>query len=162
MKKLSLLVMFCLFALPACSPVHDGINAEGNAMKKAEALLFDVNLYSYLERPIFDVYLNGKFIGDAGGQPHRGAGGLMTGVEVPLGPQTVTWRLDGPEGMPGIGETVKAINQPILKMPADNMTYLGVHIYPDNTVELIPEPSWPEKSPRGLEINRQWELQHAE
>ncbi|WP_139256228.1 hypothetical protein [Chitinimonas taiwanensis] len=162
MKNLSLHIMLCLFSLMACSPVNDGLNAEDNVMKNAEAMLFDINLYSYLERPIFDVYLNGKFIGDAGGQPHRGAGGLMTGVEVPLGPQTVTWRLGGPEGMPGNGEKVKAINQPILKMPADNMTYLGVHIYPDNTVELIPEPGWPEKSPRGLEINRQWELKHGQ
>ncbi|WP_374538943.1 hypothetical protein [Chitinimonas taiwanensis] len=162
MKKLSLLVMSCLFASVACSPVHDGVDNQGNAIKNAEVLYFDVNLHSYLDRPISEVYLNGKHIGVASGQPHRGAGGLITGVEVPLGPQTVTWRLDGPEGMPGNGETVKAINQPILKMPTDNMTYLGVHIYPDNTVELIPEPGWPEKSPRGLEINRQWELQHAE
>lgn len=160
-KKLALLVVFCLSALVACSPVHNGIDTEGNTMRNAEVLLFDVNLHSYLDRPIFDVYLNGKHIGVASGQPHRGAGGLITGVEVPLGPQTVTWRLGGPEGMPGNGEMVKAINQPILKVPADNMIYLGVHIYPDNTVELIPESGWPEKSPRGLEINRQWELKHG-
>ena len=85
----------------------------------------------------------------------------MTGVAVPLGPQVISWRLDGPEGMLGNGETVKAKNQPILTRPDPKKSYLGVHIYPDNTVEVIPQPYWPEKPPKGLEINRQWELKHG-
>lgn len=129
---------------------------------KKDVVYFDVNLKSYLDRPVFDVYLNGVDIGVAGGPPHGGNGGLMTGVAVPLGPQVVTWRLDGPEGMKGNGDTVKAANQPVLTRPDPNLTYLGVHIYPDNTVELIPEPYWPEASARGEVINRSWEKKHGQ
>lgn len=109
----------------------------------------------------FDVNLNGHDIGVAGGPPHGGPGGLMTGVPVPLGPQQVTWRLGGPEGMPGNGDTVKAANTPVLERPASRYPYLGVHIYPNNTVELIPEMHWPEASQRGEQINRQWDVEHA-
>lgn len=126
-----------------------------------DAVYFDVNLYSYLDRPIFDVHLNGKDIGVAFGQPHRGQGGLMTGVAVPMGKQVVTWRLGGPKGTPGNGDKVAAINQPTLARPKANMTYLGVHIYPDNTVEVIPETHWPEKTARGERINREWERKHG-
>jgi hypothetical protein len=147
--------------LTACS--SDSLSDESPSMNKdkREVLYFDVNLYSYLERPIHDVYLNGRFIGDAAGQPHRGAGGVITGVPVPLGSQVVTWKLDGPEGMPGNGDQVIAANQPILERPDPKLTYLGVHIYPDNTVELAPEQFWPEKTERGMEINRQWEEQYG-
>jgi hypothetical protein len=147
----------------ACKARDTASPNQGKRMdnRKNEVVYFDVNLYSYLERPIFDVYLNGKFIGDAAGQPHRGKGGLMTGVAVPVGPQVVTWRLDGVDtnGKPysDNGVTVKATNQPALLKPDAKLTYLGVHIYPDNSVELVPEPFWPEKTSRGEEINRQWE-----
>jgi hypothetical protein len=150
--------------ISACKARDNTTPTQGQRMDKdkKELVYFDVNLYSYLERPIFDVYLNGKFIGDAAGQPHRGKGGLMTGVAVPVGPQIVTWRLGGPEGMAGNGDTVKAANQPVLLRPKANLTYLGVHIYPDNTVEFVPEPFWPEKTLRGEEINRQWEKNNGQ
>lgn len=128
---------------------------------KKDVVYFDVNLKSYLDRPIFDVYLNGRDIGVAGGHPHGGNGGLMTGVPVPLGAQVVTWRLGGPEGMKGNGDKVNAINQPLLPRPDAKLKYLGVHIYPDNTVELAPEEFWPEASARGDEINLQWERTHG-
>jgi hypothetical protein len=145
--------------MSACRARDNNPPTQGQRMDKdrREVVQFDVNLKSYLDRPIFDVYLNGQDIGVAGGHPHGGAGGLMTGVSVPLGPQVVTWRLGGPEGMPGNGDTVKAVNQPVLQRPDAKLGYLGVHIYPDNTVELIPEAFWPEASKRGEEINRLWE-----
>ncbi|WP_370680029.1 hypothetical protein [Comamonas sp. GB3 AK4-5] len=149
--------------IAACRPDEKEQAIHGQSMPhipKPEIIYFSVNLLSYLERPIFDVLLNGKFIGDSAGQLHRGNGGIITGIPVPLGPQTVTWRLDGPEGMPGNGDTTHSSNTPILNRPDKKFTYLGVHIYPDNTVELIPEKFWPEKTPRGLEINRQWEILH--
>lgn len=151
-----------LSSMAACQRAEP-IATKGHAMSEGrkDVVYFDVTLFSYLDRPIFDVYLNGKDIGVASGQPHRGRGGLMTGVAVPLGPQVVTWRLDGPKGMPGNGDTVKAINQPVLARPDRKLTYLGVHIYPDNTIELVPEPFWPEKTERGQAINRAWELKHG-
>jgi hypothetical protein len=90
----------------------------------------------------------------------------MTGVPVPLGPQVVTWRLDGADklGKPFAdnGTTVTAVNQPVLLRPDAKLGYLGVHIYPDNTVELIPEPFWPEASKRGEEINRPLEKKRGQ
>jgi hypothetical protein len=150
-------------ALSGCQARESVSSKEGQRMDKDEkaVVYFDVNLKSYLDRPIFDVYLNGRDIGVAGGHPHGGNGGLMTGVPVPLGPQVVTWRLGGPEGMTGNGNKVNAVNQPLLPRPDPKLKYLGVHIYPDNTVELVPEEFWPEASARGDEINRQWERTHG-
>jgi hypothetical protein len=127
-------------AIAACqptSPPSAAMNTEKN-----DVIYFDVSANSYYGRPIFDIMLNGVEIG-------VGGGGLMTGVPVPLGPQKLTWRLDGPEGAPGNGETVTAGNQPTLMRPDAKLRYLGVHIYPDNTVELIPDEFWPERTQRG-------------
>ena len=105
-------------------------------------MYFSVSANSYIERPIFAIKLNGIEVG-------AGGGSVVTGVAVPVGPQVLTWRLDGPEGMKGNGDTVRAANQPVLVRPDPKMRYLGVHIYPDNTVELSPEPFWPEFTERG-------------
>jgi hypothetical protein len=150
--------------LMACSESHEPMSAKEKPMSHAhqDVVYFDVGLKSYLERPIFDVYVSGQDIGLAGGQPHGGPGGLMTGVRFRLGPQIVTWRLDGPKGMPGNGDTVTAVNQPVLTADHAKHQYLGVHIYPDNTVELIPEDHWPEQTARGEEINRQWRARHGQ
>lgn len=156
-RYLSATLLGTLALLTACMQQNDSLSSQGRKMteSKTNVVYFDVALHSYLDRPIFDVYLNGTDIGVAAGQPHRGAGGLMTGVAVKLGPQIISWR-DA-----GTGETVKAKNQPTLLAPDPKKTYLGVHIYPDGTVEIIPESYWPEKTPKGLEINRQWELKHG-
>ena len=79
-----------LTLLAACVQQTD--SAQGGKMNdsKNNVAYFDVVLFSYLDRPIFDVYLNGKDIGVAG--PFGGGGGLMTGVAVPLGPQVISWR----------------------------------------------------------------------
>ena len=130
--------------------------------KNDQVVYFDVGLKSYLDRPIFDVFVGGQDIGLDGGQPHGGPGGLMTGVPMRLGPQTVTWRLDGPKGTPGNGDTVTAVNHPVLTLEMAKHRYLGVHIYPDNTVELVPEDGWPEQTARGEEINRQWRAAHGQ
>lgn len=139
--------------LAACTYSTDENNKDRIAAKNENVNIsyFNVNLYSYLERPIFDVTLNGRHIGVAGGQPHRGRGGIITGVPVPLGNQKITWRLGS------TGETIHAINNPFLERIDSKFTYLGVHIYPDNSVELVPEQFWPEPTERGMEINRQWE-----
>lgn len=122
--------------------------------KGREVVMFDVSTLSYIERPVFEIKLNGVEVG-------LGGGALMTGVAVPLGPQVVTWRLDGPKGMPGNGDTVKAINQPVLSRPDPKLRYLGVHIYPDNTVDLVPEEFWPQRSERGEAIAREQASKHG-
>jgi hypothetical protein len=148
-------------ALGACQP-PSSTQKSTMATDKKEIVYFDVNLKSYLDRPIFDVHLNGVDIGVASGPPHAGNGAVMTGVAVPISPQVLTWRLGGPEGMEGNGDTVQAANQPTLIRPDPKMRYLGVHIYPDNTVELVPEPYWPEPTERGEAINREWKKKHGQ
>lgn len=145
--------------MAACSQQIDNQLTQGKTMaaSKDDVIYMDVALFSYLDRPIFDVFLNGSDIGVAAGQPHWGeAYGLMTGVPVHLGSQTITWRFAD------TGETVTAKNKPLLTRPDPKFHYLGVHIYPDNTVELIPEEFWPEKTEKGEEINRQWEAKHGQ
>lgn len=142
-------------ALGACQPTSS-TQKPTMAHDKKEIVHFDVNLKSYLDRPIFDVHLNGVDIGVASGPPHTGNGAVMTGVAVPLGPQVLTWR-DA-----GTGEKLKAANQPVLTQPSSENRYLGVHIYPDNTVELVPAPYWPERTERGEAINLEWEKRHGQ
>ena len=167
MKTTSLLRQYSLFfsmfialALCACEPsAQTQSNKESKAMnsQNAKSVTMGVSLLSYLDGVIFDVYLNGVDIGVANGQPHRsGASGVMSGVKVSLGPQVVTWR-DGETG-----KTTKASNQPVFTDPGRDYSYLGVHIYPDNTVELVPAKFWPDSTEKGLEINRQWELKHGQ
>ncbi|WP_374588442.1 hypothetical protein [Ideonella dechloratans] len=153
----------CLLCLTgaACSPSAES-DSTASAHAEGQVVYFDVGLKSYLERPIFDVLVGRQDIGLAGGQPHGGPGGLMTGVPMRVGPQTVTWRLDGPKGTPGNGDTVTAVNRPMLTPDMAKHRYLGVHIYPDNTVELVPEDGWPEQTARGEEINRQWKASHGQ
>lgn len=128
---------------------------------KPMSVNLDVVLFSYLDRPIFDVYLNRTDIGVAGPWPYSGRG-TMTGVEIPLGPQKISWRLDGPRGTPGNGETVMAKNLPELKGVPSNSVFLGVHIYGDDTVELIPSEHFPDVSTRGHEFDIQWKRSHAQ
>lgn len=148
-RRCLLLACLSAFALAACSQQIDSKSNQGKKMTaKNDVVYFDVSAISYIERPIFEVKLNGIEIG-------AGGGGLMTGVAVPLGPQVITWR-DA-----GTGETTKAINQPVLSRPDSKTHYLGVHIYPDNTVEVIPEHYWPEKTEKGEAINRALEKKHG-
>jgi hypothetical protein len=138
----SLAGLSLLYPLVACG--------KGNLFMSKEITL-DVVLYSYLNRPIFDVLLND---GDIGVANAYGGGGVMTGVAIPFGHQTLTWRLGGPRGMAHNGETVVVKNS--LNLTKDQIPpkaeYLGVHIYPDGTAELTFSQYIPEISPRGQKI----------
>ena len=109
----------------------------------------DVVLFSYAQRPIFDVFLEKTDIGLAGPWPFSGRGS-MSGVQLRLGRQNVTWRFAD------TGETMVAKNSPELKMISPGITFLGVHIYEDGVVELIPSQHFPEMSQRGQVYDAQW------
>ncbi len=114
----------------------------------------DVVLFSYLDRPIFDVFINGK-VGHGSGVYPRTGGGTISGVQLPLGGQKVTWRYAD------TGETIVAKNVPELSDLSKDARYLAVYIYPDDTVELLTTPHYPRASPRGeLEI-RKLEAKHG-
>jgi thiamine biosynthesis lipoprotein len=117
---------------------------------------FNVALFSYRENAIYDVKLNGHVIGVDWGQPHGGGTGVMAGEPMTLGKQQITWE-DG-----RTGAIVYAANVPVLSAPADDdETYLSVHIYPDNSVELVHGTHWPRRTPKGRAIDEQWAREHG-
>jgi len=112
-------------------------------------VVLDVVLFSYLNRPIFDVFIDGKVGETSDAYPSTG-GGIFTGVPFALGPKKVTWRLDGPKGTPRNGETVANKNPLRLDSVVQGAKFLGVHIYPDDTVELTTSVGVPDRTPRGI------------
>lgn len=138
-----------LYPLAACG---EG-NHKGNSFMKKQVAV-NVVVFNYLNRPIYDVYLNGTMVGGSASLSNSPYGQFSTvaGVTVPLGPQTLTWKLGGPRGMARNGETDTAKNSLVInpeQIPAD-VSSLGVHIYPDNTAELIFSQDVLEQSVRGL------------
>lgn len=121
---------------------------------------FEVVLFSYLDRPIFDVLVSGMDIGLAGAYPYSGRGS-MSGVSMKYGPHPVSWRLGGPEGMPRNGETVKAKNTPVLQQPTGEHRFLGVHVYTDDTVEFVTSVNFPQLSERGRAFDATWRAAHG-
>ena len=147
-------VVMRLIALGMLSPTMAACNDGGNGMglfAKKEVVL-SVVLFNYHNRTIFDVLLNGGDIGLAG--PWGGGGGVMTGVTVPLGKQTLSWR------WADTGDTVTVAN--VLTLTADQVSsddrYLGVHIYFDNTAELTLSQYLPEITPKGERMYKERQL----
>lgn len=99
-------------------------------------ILLNISLFSYLDRPIFDVDMNGTDFMSALEHSFYGSNSIMVEQPIILGPQVVTWRLDGPQGMPRNGETVHAKNIPILNEIPAGIKWLALHIYDDATVEI--------------------------
>jgi hypothetical protein len=105
-------------------------------VKKMKVFL-NISLFSDLDRPIFDVIMNGTDFGGALGNSFYGSNAVMMDQPITLGKQLVTWRLDGPEGTPGNGDTVVAKNVPVLQNISSDIKSLALHIYSDETVEII-------------------------
>jgi hypothetical protein len=81
-----------------------------------------------------------------------------------LGIQMVSWRLDGPKGMARNGETVTARNRPVLENVPKDVKWLGLHIYPDDTVELKLSKGSPDelKTEKGKSLIDAWEARQNE
>jgi hypothetical protein len=122
---------------------------------KTKTVILDAVVFSYLDRPIFDVFLNGKWVGDSGAYPATG-GGTITGVTVQLGIQKITWRYAD------TGETVAAQNAPELAAVPRGHSYLAIHEYPNNTVELLTPQNYPSESARGTELSRNKGAKHGQ
>jgi hypothetical protein len=124
------------------------INAcEAKSMK----VVLNVVLFSYLDRPIFEVEIDGKVGETSDSYPNTGKG-VIAGVEFTLGVKRVTWRLDGPKGAPRNGEKVVNKNHLELNEIVSGARYLGLHIYPDDTVELTTSVGRPDFTARGLKL----------
>jgi hypothetical protein len=111
-------------------------------------VVLNVVVFNYLNRPIFDVFIDGKVRETSDAFPDTG-GGAVLDVELALGPKNVAWRLDGPKGMARNGETVTNKNPLQLLDVAPDARYLGMHIYPDDSVELTTSAQRPNKTSRG-------------
>lgn len=121
---------------------------------KPMKVVLSVVLFNYLDRPIFDVFVDGKMGFGSDAYPATG-GGIISGVNFDLGPKKVSWRLDGPPGTPRNGETVSNKNPLRLDTVVPNARYLGVHIYPDDSVELITSVGLPDMTKRGTDLYEQ-------
>lgn len=145
------------FSLTACQPSNEKISSKVQIINQKNnhnsISHYDVTLFSYLSYHIYNVYINKREIGAASS---FGGGGLMTGVEISKGPQIITWR-DA-----GSGTDFKAKNIPQIENTDPNFGYLGIHIYPDNTVEITHEKYWPRKrTPRGEALYQQWKTNNG-
>lgn len=124
-----------VFSLSACSSTRRVVS-------------LDVVTFNYLNRPILDVYIDGKSGDSSTAYPQTG-GSTIAGVKLQLGPKLVTWKLDGKRGMARNGETVTARNALELQDVPKDAVFLAIHIYPDETVELITSQHYPRKTEKG-------------
>lgn len=109
----------------------------------------DVVTFNYLDRFIFDVFIDGKSGDSSTPYPETG-GSTISGVKLTVGPKHLTWTLDGPEGTPRNGETVTAKNTlQLTDVPPDHV-FLAIHIYPDQTVELLTSRHYPRATEKGI------------
>jgi hypothetical protein len=127
---------------------------KGKLFMKKETIV-DVVVFNYINRPIFDVYLNERMVGGSASLSDSPYGQFSTvvGVPVPFGPQTLTWR-DA-----GSGKNF-SVKNPLSLTPEQippNSHSLAIHIYPDETAELIFSEDLVEQSPRGLSYAKEFQ-----
>ena len=140
-----------VFNLVGLSVLHP-LAACGKSGKRMKSSIgIDVVVFSLLDRPILDIYLNDEDLGIAG---KYGSTSVVTGVHVPMGEQALSWRLDGPPKTPRNGDTVHMKNRVILTASAipSDATYMAIHIYPDDTAEFSFTKFMPDLSARGEAI----------
>jgi hypothetical protein len=126
---------------------------------KSMQIHLNISLFSYLDRPVFDVTMNETNFMSALEHSFYGDNSVMVMQPIRTGVQLVTWRLGGAEGMPRNGELVKAINSPLLEDIPQGASWLGLHLYPDNSVEIKLSKGSPDElqTSRGRKIIAEWE-----
>jgi hypothetical protein len=140
-----------VFNLISLSLLHPLVACGKSGTPMKSEIGIDVVLYSFLDRHIFDIYLNDETLGAAS---KYGSTSVVSGVTVPMGEQNLSWRLDGPKGMARNGDTVKMKSKVFLKASdiPKNATYMGIYIYSDDTVEFAFTEYMPRNSVRGEAI----------
>lgn len=140
-RRLALGWMACGLILP--------LAACGRAVQKETRL--NVEVFSYVDQGIVNISFNGTGLGV---MSRYGCTGTITDVYIPFGIQKLKWTFDGPQGTPRNGEIMTARNQLIIspeQIPAGTR-YLGIHVYPDDTVEFTFAEGLPEQTARGRNI----------
>ena len=136
-----------IFALGMVMPMS--ACSQGANMKKE--IVLNVEMYSYLDRPIHDIIFNGT---DLGVMNSFGGTGTITSVRIPFGVQALKWTLGGPKGKAGNGTQVESKNK-LTIMPEQipqGTRYIGLHIYPDYTTEATFSDMIPDRTERGEKI----------
>ena len=121
------------------------------AVEMQKEIILNVEMYSYLNRPVHDIIFNGT---DLGVMNSFGGTGTITGVRIPFGTQALRWTLGGPKGMPGNGTHVEIKNKLIIspeQIPSGTR-YIGLHLYPDYTAEVTFSDTIPDRTARGEKI----------
>jgi hypothetical protein len=126
-------------------------------------VFLNISLFSYLDRPIFDVKMNGTDFMSSLEHGFYGANDVMTMQPITLGRQIVTWRLSGPEGAAGNGDLATAKNSPLFSEVPSGVKWLALHIYPDDTVEIKLSKGTPDElqTERGQKIIEAWESRNG-
>lgn len=121
------------------------------AVEMQKEIVLNVEMYSYLNRPVHDIIFNGT---DLGVMNSFGGTGTITGVRIPFGTQALRWTLGGPKGMAGNGTRIEVKNKLIIspEQIPQGTRYIGLHIYPDYTAEVMFSDTIPERTPRGEKI----------
>jgi hypothetical protein len=130
---------------------------------KQMSVFLNISLISYLDRPIYDVKMNGTDFMGAVAHGFYGSNDVMIMQPLTLGPQVVTWKLAGPEGMSRNGELVTAKNKPVFNEVPVGVKWLALHIYDDDTVEIKLSKGTPNEleSKRGQKIIKAWESKNG-
>ena len=121
----------------------------GKTVKKE--IWLNVVMNSYVDRNHTNIFFNDTTLGVT---TKFGMTGIIVDVRIPFGVQTLRWELDGPVGTPRIGEVVTA-KGPLVISPEQippGTRYLGIHLYPDDTVEFTFAEGIPELTARGQKI----------
>ena len=108
-------------------------------------IVLSVTLYNFFDYTMYDIYLNRIDLGVAA---EYGSTGIVTGVNIPFGVQTLTWR----HAASGETYAIKNSLEILLEQIQTNTRYLGVHIYPDFTAEFTFSEHLPDTTPRGDDI----------
>jgi hypothetical protein len=140
-------VLYTLIALLAAAVI---------SKKFKEDQYFRVSIHNYREHPV-RATLNGVPIGSANGQPHRETDVKpFAPIPVPPGEQDVAWC----EGDFPCQNPVHAANKPMLATITGEAVHLGVHLYPDDTVDVIPQKEPAKDTAKGRAITAQWNADH--
>ncbi|SEO63485.1 hypothetical protein SAMN05428959_1148 [Duganella sp. CF517] len=125
-------------------------------------VVLDLVLFNYSDRPIFAVNVDGIGYEVSGAYPETGKS-TTAGFALMLGPKIVTWKLDGPKGTPGNGETVQNKNALALTQSqiVPGAKFISVHIYPDDTVELVTSVHFPRTTARGEKAAAKMDDRHG-
>jgi len=147
-----------VFLRAACGVALGFVAVSAAAAEVVERQLV-VALFSYQDRAIFDVKVGAEKIGSAGKFFPLSKPRLKIGVLLAEGPQPITWMVAA-EGS-GV-QAVKARNTPALSGLTADTRFLGVHIYPDNSVEFTLSAGYPVYTDRGKAISDQAQRANAQ